>query len=134
MKTLRLSVLLAFLLFALAACSSNSTPAPDLEATVQAAVRATLDAQPTDTPAPDMQATLVAAVEATVTAHEAASAQPTSPSSGALKVANAGDRPYRSYPAPTGYPGFRKYYQKRCSPGCHNDATEGTPTPQVVHP
>ena len=134
MKTLRLSVLLALLLVAIAACASESTPAPDLEATVQAAVQATLDAQPTDTPAPDLQATLVAAVEATVVAHETASAQPTSSSSDAVQVASAGDRPYRTYPAPTGYPGFRKYYQKRCSPGCHYDASEGSPTPQVVHP
>jgi hypothetical protein len=29
------------------------------------------------------------------------------------------DREYRSYPAPTGAAGFRRYYQKRCYPGCH---------------
>jgi hypothetical protein len=33
------------------------------------------------------------------------------------------ERPYRSYPAPTGYPGFRKYYQMRCYPGCHSYPT-----------
>lgn len=33
------------------------------------------------------------------------------------------ERPYRSYPAPTGYPGFRVYYQKRCYPGCHSYPT-----------
>ena len=128
MKILRLSALLAFTLLAISACVAHSTPAPDLEATIQAAVQSTLDAQPTDTPAPDMQATLVAAVEATLTA------QPTHSASDSSKVASAGERPYRSYPAPTGYPGFRKYYQKRCYPGCHYDASEGTPTPQAVHP
>ena len=35
------------------------------------------------------------------------------------------ERPYRPYPAPTGQPGFRKYYQKRCYPGCHY----GSPLP-----
>ena len=128
MKTLPLGILLAFTLLVLSACAANSTPEPDLEATVQAAVQSTLDAQPTDTPAPDLQATLVAAVEATLTA------QPTRPAVDAPEVASARERPYRSYPAPTGYPGFRKYYQKRCYPGCHYDAAEGTPTPQVVHP
>ena len=29
------------------------------------------------------------------------------------------ERLYRPYPAPTGEPAFRKYYQKRCYPGCH---------------
>ncbi len=42
------------------------------------------------------------------------------------------DRPYRSYPAPTGYPGFRKYYQMRCYPGCHTYPS--TPAPTRVHP
>jgi hypothetical protein len=42
------------------------------------------------------------------------------------------DRPYRSYPAPTGYPGFRVYYQKRCYPGCHTYPS--TPAPTLVHP
>lgn len=42
------------------------------------------------------------------------------------------ERPYRPYPAPTGYPGFRVYYQKRCYPGCHYGAS--TPEPAVVHP
>jgi len=85
-----------------------------------------------------------------LTAHRNASAQATSPStdsgqalSAGLRadsptatpeVASASERPYRSYPAPTGYPAFRKYYQKRCYPGCHYDVTAGTPTPQAVHP
>ena len=38
------------------------------------------------------------------------------------------ERPYRSYPAPTGRAGFRKYYQKRCYPGCHSGNTGSTPT------
>jgi hypothetical protein len=37
------------------------------------------------------------------------------------------ERPNRSYPAPTGYPGFRVYYQKRCYPGCHSYPS-ATPT------
>ena len=43
------------------------------------------------------------------------------------------ERPYKSYPAPTGGPGFRKYYQKRCYPGCHYDAG-ATPSPTRRHP
>lgn len=122
------AALLVALLLAAGACSGDSTPAPDLEATIEAAVEATLVAQPTDTPAPDMQATIAAAVEATLVA------QPTSvPPTDAL-VASDQERPFRSYPAPTGYPGFRKYYQKRCYPGCHYDASDGTPTPSAVHP
>jgi hypothetical protein len=35
----------------------------------------------------------------------------------------ARERPYRSYPAPTGQAGFRLYYQKRCYPGCHTYST-----------
>ena len=42
------------------------------------------------------------------------------------------DRPYRSYPAPTGFAGFRRYYQKRCYPGCHTYGV--TPVATVVHP
>jgi len=47
-------------------------------------------------------------------------------------VEPARERPYRSYPAPTGYPGFRVYYQKRCYPGCHYDSSTAVPT--QVHP
>jgi len=43
-------------------------------------------------------------------------------------------RAYRSYPTPTGLPGFRKYYQKRCYPGCHSSAPVVTPVPSQVHP
>ena len=43
-------------------------------------------------------------------------------------------RAYRSYPAPTGLPGFRKYYQKRCFPGCHNSEAVVTPVATKVHP
>jgi len=41
------------------------------------------------------------------------------------------ERLYRSYPAPTGQAGFRRYYQIRCYPGCH---TGPTPGPAPVHP
>ena len=45
------------------------------------------------------------------------------------------ERLHRSYPAPTGYPGFRKYYQKRCYPGCHYDATtSGASDTSVAQP
>ena len=46
------------------------------------------------------------------------------------------DRPryYKSYPAPTGQAGFRKYYQKRCYPGCHYGSAVVTPIPSVFHP
>jgi hypothetical protein len=43
-------------------------------------------------------------------------------------------RPYRSYPAPTGEAGFRRYYQKRCFPGCHYGDTVVTPFPTKIHP
>ena len=43
-------------------------------------------------------------------------------------------RYYRSYPAPTGEAGFRKYYQKRCYPGCHYGGQVVTPEPNAVHP
>lgn len=134
MKAMRFIVALAIAILALVACLNSTQPvtetptepAADLPLTVQAAVKATLSARPTDTPGPDLQATVEVAVHATLTAQ--LSANPDD------KVTEARERPYRSYPAPTGYPGFRKYYQKRCYPGCHYDATEGTPTPQVTHP
>ena len=140
MKAYTVAAALVVVLSIAGACATQSTPEPDLEGTVQAAVQATLDAQPTATPVPDLQATVIVAVEATVSAHQTASArqnvsaQPTSLPSSTPAVVPAGNRLYRSYPAPTGYPGFRKYYQKRCYPGCHYDATEGTATPQAVHP
>ena len=68
---LRLPVyLLIPILLALVACdgsTSTPAPAPDIEATVQAAI---IDALPTSafTPAPDVEATVIAAVRATVTA------------------------------------------------------------------
>ena len=124
MKVLYLSAFLAILGTILVACYQNVTPTVDMDATVQAAVKATLAARPTDTPLPDLEATMVAAVEATL------AAQPTA------YLAEASDRPYRTYPRPTGYPGFRRYYQKRCYPGCHVPPAPGTPTPEVapVHP
>ena len=144
MKYYGFAALFALLILVAGACLANSTPAPDLEATVEAAVKATLAAQLTDTHAPDadelhpIETTVAAAVEATL------SAQPTGAPSSGVEPAGNPERLYRSYPAPTGFPGFRKYYQKRCYPGCHYDAPasgapeaevpEGTPTPQVAHP
>lgn len=43
-------------------------------------------------------------------------------------------RYYRSYPAPTGEAGFRRYYQKRCYPGCHYGEEVVTPVATRVHP
>lgn len=140
MKRYSLAAVSILLLLGVVACNAEPTSGVDNEATVQAAVQATLlahqtaSAQPTDTPVPDIKATIVVAVEATLTAHWNASAQPPSPPTVAPDVANASERLYRSYPAPTGYPGFRKYYQKRCYPGCHYDVAAGTPTPQAIHP
>lgn len=121
MKRFLISGFLVLLVLMLFACSQDTTPEVDLDATVRAAVQGTQAARPADTPTPDLQATVMAAVEATVSAQE-------------LQLVSDSpdlDRLHRSYPAPTGYPGFRKYYQKRCYPGCH---TYGTPTPDRVHP
>ena len=115
----------AILLIALVGCGQDDASAVDLDATVQAAVEATLAAQPSDTPLPDLSATVLSAVQATI------AAQPTSTPQPMLSSATEPERPYRSYPAPTGLPGFRVYYQKRCYPGCH---TYGTPAPDAVHP
>lgn len=52
MKQLSAVLILSSLL--LAACGSTSTPTPDLEATVQAALAATQTAQPTNTPTPTL--------------------------------------------------------------------------------
>jgi hypothetical protein len=56
----------------------------------------------------------------------------TSPAQPTVTPTIGRERPYRSYPAPTGYPGFRVYYQKRCYPGCHTYPS--TPAPTGVHP
>ena len=88
----------------------------DLNATVRAAIEATLAAQPTGTPAPDLRATVLSAVDATMTA------QPTSTPEPVLISETDRERPYRSYPEPTGFPGFRLYYQIRCYPGCQRHA------------
>ena len=133
MKAIRIIVPTAIVILALVACLQSTTPVidtpteptADVPLTVQAAVDATLTAHPTDTPGPNLKATVEVAVQATLNAQ---------PSGGEEKAAQTNERPHRSYPAPTGYPGFRKYYQKRCYPGCHEDSTAGTPTPQVTHP
>jgi hypothetical protein len=56
--------------------------------------------------------------------------------SGDRALASATARPdrirfYKSYPAPTGEAGFRKYYQRRCYPGCHYGEELITPTPKT---
>ena len=43
-------------------------------------------------------------------------------------------RAYRSYPAPTGEAGFRRYYQKRCYPGCHYGSEIVAPVATRIHP
>jgi hypothetical protein len=43
-------------------------------------------------------------------------------------------RYYKSYPAPTGQAGFRKYYQKRCYPGCHYGSEVVVPEPTAINP
>jgi hypothetical protein len=124
MKYLGLILVSATLFLTLVASGQDDWSAVDLEATVQAAVEATLAAQPADTPLPDFSATVLSAVQATI------AAQPTSTPQPVLSAAMEQERPYRSYPAPTGLPGFRVYYQKRCYPGCHS---YGTPVPSGIH-
>ena len=116
MKRFYLFSLLVIAGLTLVACYQNAEPTIDIDATVQVAVDATLTAQPTSTP-PDTRATVKAAVEATQAAEDTPS------------MTSASDRPNRSYPPPTGEAGFRRYYQKRCYPGCH---VQSTPTP--AHP
>jgi hypothetical protein len=125
MRHLGLLLVLSVLFLALVACGQDDSSRVDLDATIQAAVEATLAAQPADTPVPDLNATVLAAVQATI------AAQPTSTPQPVLSAATERERPYRSYAAPTGLPGFRLYYQKRCYPGCHS---YGTPAPDAVHP
>jgi hypothetical protein len=125
MKYLGLLLVITILFLVLVACGQDDSAAVDLDATIQAAVEATLAAQPADTPPPDLNATVLAAVHATI------EAQPTSTPQPVLSAATERERLYRSYPAPTGLPGFRLYYQKRCYPGCHS---YGTPAPDAANP
>ncbi len=133
-QTLSICTTVATLALTLAACGApvsddqSATPTNDLPATVQAAIKATIAARPTDTPTPNVEATVEIAIQSTL------AAMPTSPPTVTTEETQALERLHRSYPAPTGYPGFRKYYQKRCYPGCHSDNTFGTPTLQVAHP
>ncbi len=59
-----------------------------------------------------VEATVQVAVEATLAAQPAGTPEP-------VQIADDSERPNRNYPAPTGLPAFRRYYQKRCYPGCH---------------
>jgi hypothetical protein len=117
MKYLYLVSLVIFLAiaFGLVACDQSSPTVVDREAQTPST------AQPTDTPTPiptlSSEEILQVAAKAT---QQVIQGQPTE------------IRPYRSYPAPTGLPGFRRYYQMRCYPGCHSYG--GTPAPTGVHP
>ncbi len=99
MKGLSILVLLASLVLLAVACGETSPFAPTATSEPAAAMVA-----PSDAPLP------VGNVPPTATAEPRR------------------DRFYRSYPAPTGAAGFRRYYQKRCYPGCHDDAPVITPT------
>jgi hypothetical protein len=100
-------LLIGLLLFA---CSQDAQPTPTVEVKATApppTVEPVATALPTDPPTPTD------------------TPQPTDTPEPVLQVSEETDRPFRSYPAPTGYPGFRKYYQKRCYPGCHSyDASD----------
>jgi hypothetical protein len=85
MKPLCVLTCLALVGLMLIACTQDDSPGVDIDATVQAAVEATMAAQPASE----------------------------------LSAVSVSERPYRSYPPPTGYP------------GCH---TYGTPTPDRAHP
>ena len=97
-----LGVLVLFAL-ALVACGTGNTSLPRLETELPDVVQAALA---TSLPEPEMTVPAVVKIAAPLSTVE-----PTR------------ERPYRSYPAPTGYPGFRVYYQKRCYPGCHSYPT-----------
>ena len=119
MKSLYLLGCFLLIALLLIACNQDDkAPTPDVDATVQSAVEATVQV---------VEATSQAAKQAAVQAAAEAqlAAQPTSTPEPVVAVGDGDrERPYRSYPAPTGLPGFRLYYQKRCYPGCHTDGLE----------
>jgi hypothetical protein len=124
MKSLYLLGCFLLIALLLIACNQDDkAPTPDVDATVQSAVEATVQAVEATA-----QAAKQAAIQAAVNEAQLA-AQPASTPEPVVAVSNDGrERHYRSYPAPTGLPGFRLYYQKRCYPGCHTDGIE------QVHP
>ena len=113
MRRFSLFGILVILVAVVVACGSGDTKSPgdsDAPEVVQASLATS---EPSEAPAEP------AVVEIAV---PLATAEPTR------------ERLYRSYPAPTGYPGFRVYYQKRCYPGCHYSSStsdqESVPTAQ----
>ena len=134
MKYFYLLVCLLLIGLLLIACNRGDDQASDVEATNQAvlatnaAVMEALDAmeqQFADAATAQVEAgtkielaveaTVQVAVEATMAAQPASTPEP-------VQIAGDPERPYRSYPAPTGLPAFRLYYQKRCYPGCHSSS------------
>jgi hypothetical protein len=103
MRHLHLVGILALLGLGLVACGTGDTSAPEAQTEMPVAVQAVLAKNLAEPETAESVVVNVAAPTST--------AEPTR------------ERPYRSYPAPTGYPGFRLYYQKRCYPGCHYDST-----------
>lgn len=114
MKYLNLSGFVALLILALGlvACDQSSPPTVGSGDTPQSTP------QPSLAP-PTLSAEEILQIEAQATSQ-------------ALQDEPVEMRAYRSYPAPTGLPGFRRYYQKRCYPGCHSYS--GTPVPGQKHP
>lgn len=121
MRTLYLVSILAMLALALIACAAGDASLRPSEAKAPRAVQAAPD---TGIAAPEIAAAGVIRIVAPLSTTEPDR-----------------ERSYRSYPAPTGRPGFRKYYQIRCYPGCHSypetygqddaSATQPTATPTV---
>jgi hypothetical protein len=115
MKPFYLLGILAILIAVLVACGTGDAPQTQQETEPPAAVQAE---SPTNEPPQAEEQSSVAQVSAPLS-----TAEPDE------------ERLHRSYPAPTGYPGFRKYYQKRCYPGCHYDsATSGEGDTAVAQP
>ncbi len=104
MRPFYLLGILAILIAVLVACGTGDAPVSEQETEPPGAVEPVLA---TDEPLQEMAESAVAEIAAPLS-----TAEPDQ------------ERLHRSYPAPTGYPGFRKYYQKRCYPGCHYDATK----------
>ena len=115
MRLFYLLGILTILVAVLVACGTGDAPLNQHEAEASEAMRPALA---TDEPLQTMAESAVAKIAAPVSTAEPAQ-----------------ERLYRSYPAPTGYPGFRKYYQKRCYPGCHYDsATSGEGDTSMAQP